>query len=104
MGNVRTTTLRLSRIEFFNLHQVIPRTPTKAERRLVWDRLAKKYLKSKGYLPPKIPSTWKWTLGDQSGIIVCHTKSQVKAAIKKEFKLSQRCLLPKDLKIEKEIL
>jgi hypothetical protein len=104
MGNVRKTTLRISRAEFFDLHRDTQHTPTKAERRLIWDRLAKKYLKSKGYLQPKPPSTWKWTLGGQSGIVVGHTKSQVKAAFKKEFKLSQRCPVPKELKIEKEIL
>jgi hypothetical protein len=101
MGNVRKVSLRISREEFLELHRDTHRTPTKAERRLVWDRLAKKYLKSKGYLQPKSPPTWKWTLGGQSGTVVCHTISQVKAAFKKDFKLSQRCLVPKELKIEK---
>jgi hypothetical protein len=103
MGNTRTTTLRLSRDDFFELHRDTQRTPTKTERRRIWNQLAKKYLKSKGYLQPKPPVIWKWTSGHQTGTVVAHTKSQAKAALKKEFKLSQRYPLPKDLIIEKEI-
>jgi hypothetical protein len=78
MGN-----LRLSRREYDNLQVNRHHTPTKAERQVTWDRMTKRYLKSKGYLGPKIPSLWDWTWNDYKGQVIGHTKSDARAEIKK---------------------
>jgi hypothetical protein len=63
----------------------------------MWNRMTKRYLKSKGYLGPKIPSIWDWTWNGQSGQVVGHTRSNARAEIKKI--LGKK--LPSDLVITK---
>jgi hypothetical protein len=59
--------------------------------------MAKRYLKSKGYIGPKIPSLWDWTWNEQSGRVVGHTRSDARAEIKKTLGKT----LPRDLVIIK---
>lgn len=75
--------VRMSKREYDESHVIKRHTPTKAERQAVWDRMAKRYLKAKGYLGSKLPSNWEWSGGGYCGDVVAFTKSQVRAEVKK---------------------
>jgi hypothetical protein len=93
---------RISRWDYCDLQKTRHRTPTKAARRVMWDRMAKRYLKSKGYLGPKIPSIWDWTCNDQSGRVTGHTRSDARAEIKKTLgkKLPSNLVITKASHVE----
>ena len=75
---------------------------TKEQRRKIWDRLAKRYLKDKGYLKPKEPAKWVWKLDDQSGVVFAFTCGEARSQIKEILGLSKSKRLPVEIQIYKE--
>lgn|SRR5574340_489578 len=80
-------TYRTDRHSLFEVHKTKPNTLSKEERRVIWNRLAKKYMKTQGYIGSKIPSSWKWKYGEQSGIVQAFTKGEARSQIKKILNL-----------------
>lgn len=79
------------------------RNLTKAERRVIWDQLAKKYLKSKGYLKPKEPAKWLWECDDQGGFVFAFTCGEARSKIKEALGLPKSKRLPIGVQIYKEV-
>ena len=75
---------------------------TKEQRREIWDRLAKKYLKDKGYLKPKEPAKWCWEGGGQGGVVFAFTRGEARSQIKEALGLSKNKRLPVEIQIYKE--
>ncbi len=71
------------------------------ERRAIWDRLAKKFLKLKGAIPTKQPSVWAWTYGNQTGFVSAFTKSEARARTKEALGLKKKNRLPINVILEK---
>jgi hypothetical protein len=83
MGRQKSVKMNLSRMDYAALHTEVRRTPTKAERHEIWTRLSKRLMREMGAIGPKTPIVWTWTLGDQSGTVSAHTRSEARSAIKK---------------------
>ncbi len=96
---------RISRFDYAELHKETLRTPTKEERRVIWDRLAKKYLKSKGYLYAQ-KFTWLWSLGEgkETGTVEAVNKSEARGLIKKALGIPKKKRLPLGIVIRKVVL
>jgi hypothetical protein len=105
MGRQVVVTGRTDRRTYSEIQRGVEvrRTPTKEERRVIWDRLAKKYLRSKGYLGPKIPSTWNWAYEGKTGQVTGHCKSDARKEIKKALGI-KGARLPIDVVIERVTL
>jgi len=102
MGRAKSVTVRMSRLEYKDFYIEPRRTPTKAERRVIWDRLAKRYLRDKGLIGPKIPANWTWILDEQTGTVIGHTQSEARSNIKKVLGIKQKNRLPIGIIIKKE--
>ena len=70
---------------------------TKAERGEIYNQLAKKFLREKGIIGPKIPG--QWTYNDIT--VTAHTRSEARAMLKMELGLKR---LPVGAKIERVIV
>lgn len=73
------------------------RNLTKEQRRAIWDRLAKKYLKQKGYLKSKKPLEWYWAQGDQDGFVLAFTRGEARSKIKEVLGISKNKRLPAEI-------
>ncbi len=71
------------------------------ERRALWDRLAKKFLKQRGIIPAKQPSVWVWTCGARSGFVSAFTRSEARARAKEALGFRKKDRLPTNVTIEK---
>lgn len=98
MGRQKSVKMNLNRMDFAALHTEVRRTPNKAERHEMWARLSKRLMRSIGAIGPKEPAVWTWTLGDQSGTVSAHTRSEARSAIKKVLGTKT---LPTNLEINK---
>lgn len=77
------------------------RKPGILERRAVWQRFARSYLKLKEIIPRKQPSVWTWTCGNRTGFVSAFTRSEARARIKETLGLKKNCRLPSNVTIEK---
>jgi hypothetical protein len=93
---------RISRFEYSELQQVTPRSKTKEERRVIWNRLAKRFMKVQGYIKNKMPLQWDWVLGYRTGTVEAFTRSQARAQIKQQLGLASSARLPKEVTITKK--
>jgi len=98
MGRQKSVKMNLNRIDFFELHTEVRRTPSKAERHEIWTRLSKRIMRNMGAIGPKEPAVWNWTLDSQSGKVAAHTRSEARSAIKKVLGVK---ILPTNLEITK---
>jgi hypothetical protein len=89
--------MNLNRMDFAELHTEVRRTPNKAERHEIWTRLSKRLMREMGAIGPKVPAVWTWTIGDQSGTVSAHTRSEARGAIKKSLGLKT---LPSNIEIK----
>ncbi len=97
----RAANYRMTRRNFFESRTNVIRPLTKEEIRKRAERFTKKYLKDKGLIGPKIPSTWQVDVGENEPITVtAYTRSDARALIKKELGVKK---LPVGLKIEKVV-
>lgn len=103
MGRAKSITVRMSRLEYKDLFVEPRRKPNKAERRVMWDRLAKRYLRGKGLIGPKIPTNWTWILDEQIGTVIGHTRSEARSNIKKVLGIKPKNRLPVGIIIEKDL-
>jgi hypothetical protein len=101
MGRIKNIPARVSKFEVAEAYRETQKPLTKAERRVIWDRLAKKFLRAQGYIAPKIPLKWQWSLGEQSGVVEAFTKSEARAAVKRALNLSKKRRLPVEVCLEK---
>lgn len=101
MGKPRQLNVRMSSSDYFDLHTEKQKPLIKSERRKIWDRLAKKYLRARGYIGPKIPAIWAWEYLDQNGSVTAHTLSEAKSQVKKLLGVSKKARLPKEAKVIK---
>ncbi len=96
----RAVNYRMNRRDFFE-SRATARTVPRDELRKRVERQAKRYLKSKGVIGPKLPSTWQLDIGEQYPlVVVAHTRSEARALIKKELGVKT---LPTGLKIKKVV-
>lgn len=54
------------------------------------NRAIKRANRAAGYETAKKPSNWEWELGDKSGTVAAHTRSEARALIKAELGLHKR--------------
>jgi hypothetical protein len=102
MGTPKSVAGRVDRHSYSEVFQEKRKPLTKAERRVIWDRLAKKYLRGKGLIGPKIPATWNWSLNEKvGGQVEGHCRSDARKAIKNILGISRDERLPIEVKIEK---
>ena len=83
MGRSKSVPRRLDKFEYSAIHTETRRNPTKEERRAIWDRMSKKYMRSMGLIGPKQPATWTCTIAGKEIQVAAHTKSEARSAIKK---------------------
>jgi len=101
MGRAKMIPGRVSKFEVAEAHRETPKTLSKEERKKIWNRLAKRFLRVQGYIAPKTPLQWRWSLGDQSGVVEAFTKSEARAAVKRALGLSKKQRLPAEVTLEK---
>jgi hypothetical protein len=54
------------------------------------NRVIKRANRAAGYDTAKKPFVWEWSLGDKSGSVEAHTRSEARCLIKKELGLTKR--------------
>lgn len=95
MGRSKSIPMRLDKFEFSGIHTENPRTPTKEERRVVWNRVAKRYMKAMGYIANKTPSIWLCMAPNGNEYRVsAHTKSEARSVFKGLFGIPKSGRLP----------
>lgn len=96
----RAVNYRMSKFDFFESRTVARAMPRDEQQKQV-NCQAKRNLKSRGIIGPKLPSTWHLDIGEQYPlVVVAHTRSEARALIKKELGIKT---LPTGLKIKKVI-
>lgn len=86
--------LRMTSYEFAQSQVSKKRKATRQEQESEFNQLTKKYLKARGIIGPKTPSTWEY----DGGAVLAMTRSEARAIIKAKLGLKR---LPVGFNLEK---